>query len=320
MKTLLLTERDVAALLTMEDCIAALEESFRRQDAGMAINHPRRRLYVPEGTFHIMEAADLVARRMAIKAYASFRPATRFLVLLYDTASGDLLAMIEADRLGQIRTGAATGVATKYMARSDAKTLALFGAGWQAETQALAVAAARPLERIRVYSRTPERRADFVRRMKTAIQAEIAPADSPEQALEGADIVVTATTSRTPVFDGRLLAPGTHINAVGSNALSRAEVDITTVSRASRIVVDSLEQSRLEAGDLLAPVEARKLRWEQAHELREVVAGRRPGREKPEEITLFKSNGMALEDVAAASLVYEQARRQGMGREISLWE
>jgi alanine dehydrogenase len=320
MKTLLLTERDVAALLTMEDCMAALEETFRRQDAGMAMNHPRRRLYVPEGTFHIMEAVDLVARRMAIKAYASFRPSTRFLVLLYDTDNGDLLAMIEADRLGQMRTGAATGVATKYMARSDAKTLALFGAGWQAQTQALAVMAARPLERIQVYSRTPEKREDFARRMESVIPAEIVPVESPEKAVEGADIVVTATTSRSPVFDGKWIAPGTHINAVGSNALSRSEVDLTTVSRASRVVVDSLEQSRLEAGDLLAPVEARKLRWEQVHELREVVAGRWSGREKAEEITLFKSNGLALEDVAAASLVYELARRQGVGREISLWE
>jgi alanine dehydrogenase len=318
--TLLLTEQDVATLLTVPDCIAALEEALRRQDAGQVTNHPRRRLHAPDGAFHVMEAADLGLGRMAIKAYASFRPRTRFLVLLYDTASGDLLALIEADRLGQIRTGAATGVATKYMAREDARVLGLFGAGWQAETQALAVAAVRPLERIQVYSRTAESREAFAERVAGQLGIEVRPVRTPEEAVSGADIVVTATTARTPLFDGRLVEPGTHVNAVGSNSLGKAEVDITTVARAARVVVDSVEQSRMEAGDLLAPVEARKLRWEQVRELREVVTGRAPGRVDAEEITLFKSNGIALEDVAAASLVYDRAVVEGMGREVRLWE
>jgi alanine dehydrogenase len=318
--SLLLTEQDVAALLTMEECIRALEESFRRQDTGNAMNHPRRRLRVPDGVFHVMEAADLGLGRMAIKAYASFRPATRFLVLLYDTVCGDLLAMIEGDRLGQMRTGAATGVATKYMARAGASALGLFGAGWQAEAQALAVAAVRPLKRIMVYSRTAEKRAEFAARISERLPAEVVPAETPEEAVRGADILVTATTSRAPVFDGNLLAPGTHVNAVGSNALIRAEVDAVTVARAARIVVDSREQSQIEAGDLLVPAQTGRFRWEQAVELHEVVAGRRPGRVSEDDITLFKSNGIALEDAAAASLVYDRARERGMGREIRLWE
>jgi alanine dehydrogenase len=317
---LLLTEADVTSLLEMRPLIAALEDGFKRQDSGRVSNHPRRRLHPPDGTFHFMEAADLGLGCAAIKAYASFRPKTRFLVLLYDTANGDLLAIIEADRLGQMRTGAATGVATKYLARNDAATLGLFGAGWQAETQALAVAAVRPLRRAQVYSRNADRRREFARQLGGLIEAEVVPVDTSAEALAGADIVVTATSSRVPVFDGTNLAPGTHVNAVGSNSLSKAELDITTVARAGLVVVDSVEQARMEAGDLLAPVEARKFRWEQAVELREVVGGSRSGRTSPDEITLFKSIGIALEDVIAASLVYDRAVAEGVGKQIGLWE
>lgn len=319
MPTLLLTEQDVASVLTMPDCIDALEQAFRRQDEGDVQNHPRRRLHVPNGTFHIMEAADLGLNRMAIKAYASFRPATRFLVLLYDTTNGDLLALIEADYLGRMRTGAATGVATRYMAREDSRTLGLFGAGWQAETQARAVAAVRPLAKVLVYSRTEQKRDAFARKLAATLQTTVVPVDSPEKALRGADVVVTATTSRTPVFDGSLLEEGTHVNAVGSNVLIKAEVDSATVERAARVIVDSIEQSKHEAGDLLVPLETRKFLWERAHELHEVVAGRVPGRANAAEISLFKSNGIALEDTAAASLVYERARAQRIGREVELW-
>ncbi len=317
---LLLTEQDVATLVTMPDLIGALEAGFRRQQSGDVINHPRRRFHVPEGSFHFMEAADLGLGRAAIKAYAAFRPRARFLVLLYDTTNGNLLSIIEADRLGQMRTGAATGVATRFLAREDARTLALFGAGWQAETQMLAVAAVRPLTRIQVYSRDRDRRESFAERTSSQTGIEVVPADSPQAALKGADIIVTATTSRTPVFDGTLLAPGSHVNAVGSNMLSKAEIDINTVSRSSLIVVDSLEQAQQEAGDLLGPAEARKFRWEQAVELREIVSGSRPGRRNPEEITLFKSTGIALEDVAAASLAYDRAVAEKAGKEIGLWE
>jgi alanine dehydrogenase len=316
---LLLTESDVARLLDMPSCIQAVEAAFRRQDAGEVVNQPRRRVRAPEGMFHTMEAADLGLGRMAIKSYSSFRPATRFLVLLYDITTGDLLALIEADRLGQMRTGAATGVATRHMARRDASVLALFGAGWQAESQALAVAEVRPLKQVRVYSRTATKRSEFAARLGHRLGIECSPVDSPDEAIDGADIVVTATTAREPVFDGKRLAAGAHVNAVGSNALNRAEVDVATVSRASIVVVDSIEQSKMEAGDLLAPFELRKFRWEQAIELREVVSGRRPGRKTDEQITVFKSNGLALEDTAAASLVYDRAVEQSVGQKINLW-
>ena len=314
-----LTEDDVAKLLDMPACIDAVEDAFRRQDGGMVLNHPRRRLKVPGGVFHSMEAADLGLGRMAIKTYASFRSGTRFLVLLYDSSNGDLLATIEADRLGQIRTGAATGVATKYMARGDAHVLAVFGAGWQAEGQVLAISTVRQLIQVRVLSRTEETREDFADRLGQQTGVECVAVGSPDEALHGADIVVTATTSRTPVFDGSLLSAGVHVNAVGSNWLAKAEVDLKTVERASRVVVDSIEQSKMESGDLLAPVESRRLRWEEVYELREVVTGRRRARESAEDITLFKSNGLALEDVAAASLVYDRAVEKGLGSPIRMW-
>jgi alanine dehydrogenase len=313
---LLITESEVAELLTMRDCIDALEGAFMRQAEGLVENLPRRRLHPPDGLLHCMEACDLGLGRMGLKVYTSFRPKARFMVLLYDSGNGDLLATIEADKLGQMRTGAATGVATKYMARKNASVLGLFGAGWQAETQALAVAEVRELSRILVYSRTPEKRQEFTGRLERMLAAEVIAADDPELVLAEADIVVTATTSKIPVFDGSLLRPGAHVNAVGSNSLAKAEVDVTTASRADRVVVDSIEQSKIESGDLLAPIELRKIRWEQVRELHEVVSGLYPGREADDEITLFKSNGLALEDIAAASLVYERAR----GREIGLWE
>ncbi len=315
----LITESEVTDLLTMGDCITAVEAAFRRQDEGMATNHPRRRLRPAAGVLHCMEALDVGLGRMARKVYTSYRSGTRFLVLLYDANSGDLLAMIEADRLGQMRTGAATGVAAKYMARKDASVLGLFGTGWQAEAQALAVAEVRKLSKILVYSRAEENRRQFADKMEKLLGTEIVPVDSPELTVRESDILVTATSSRTPVFDGNDLRDGTHVTAAGSNSLAKAEVDLTTVARSSRVVVDSIDDARLESGDLLAPVETGKLRWEQVRELREVVSGRYPGRETADEITLFKSNGLALEDVAAASLVYDVAVGAGMGREIRLW-
>jgi ornithine cyclodeaminase/alanine dehydrogenase-like protein (mu-crystallin family) len=313
---LYLTEQDVESVLPMPDCIAAVEEAFRRQDLGAIINQPRRRLRVPNGILHCMEASDDDIGRMGLKVYTSFAPKVRFHVLLYDSTNGDLLAMIEADRLGQMRTGAATGVATKYMAREDAKTLGIFGAGWQAESQALAIAHVRKLDRVLVYSRTAEKRQSFADKLRAELGITCEAAESAEEVARNADIVVTATTSRTPVFNGEWLAPGVHVNAVGANSLGRAEIDIATVDRANRIVVDSIEQSKVEAGDFLAAYESRKFRWESAHELHEVVNGRFPGRESDHEITLFKSNGLALEDIATADLVYEKAVDRGLGREL----
>jgi len=317
---LYLTEQDVQQLLSMPEAISALEEAFRRQARGEVINQPRRRLHVPNGTYHTMAAADLGLDRFAMKAYASFRPKTRFLILLYSAQNGDLLAMIEGDRLGQMRTGAASGVATRYLAKQgESVRVGIYGTGWQAESQLEAVCAVRKVERIVAYGRAPSRKENFCRTMSERLGVVVAPASRPQEAAMEQDVVITATTARDPVLNGEWLSPGAHINAVGSNLLMKREVDEATVQRSAVLVVDSIEQSKLEAGDLLPAYERRLFRWEQVLELSDVVSGLRPGRTEAEQITLFKSNGIALEDVAVADVVYNKALEAQIGVEIPMW-
>jgi ornithine cyclodeaminase/alanine dehydrogenase-like protein (mu-crystallin family) len=263
---------------------------------------------------HLMAAALPGAGVMGFKAYTTFPGRVRFHFLLYDAQTGELLAVMEADRLGQRRTGAASGVATKHLARADAAVVALIGAGWQAESQLEAVCAARPPREVRVFSRDAARRQTFSERMSAALQREIRPVASAREAVEGADVVITATSAHTPVFDGEWLKPGTHVNAMGSNSLLKREIDLTTVRRSDVIVVDARDHVALESGDLLEPLERGIIYPEALRELGEVVAGRCAGRASPEQITLFKSHGLALEDVAVAARVYEAARAAGAGQ------
>lgn len=318
---LYLTEHDVERLLTMPEAITALDDAFRRQARSEILNRPRHRLYVPNGTYHTMIAADLAGETFGIKAYTSFRPKTRFLVMLYSAQNGDILAMIEGDRLGQIRTGAATGVATRYLARkAETLRVGIFGTGWQAQTQLEAICTARPVESIVAYGRDEARRRDFCARMTEKLKVPVTPATRPEEAAEGQDVIVTATTSVEPVLKGVWLSPGTHINAVGSNMLMKREVDDETIKRSAVLVVNSIEQSKMESGDLLAPFERRLFRWEQVLELSEVVAGTKSGRTDNSQITFFKSNGLAMEDIAVATLIYHKARAEGSGVDIPMWQ
>lgn len=319
--TLLLTENDVRELLTMPDAIAAVEEVMRRQAAGQAIVQPRHRLELPDkGFLHYMAGADVTAGLVGMKLYTSVRGALRFLVPLYRSATGELLALIEADHLGLMRTGAASGVATRYMARRDAHTLAVVGAGYQAGSQVEGVAAVRKLSSVLVFCRDKDRREKFAAEMSKRIGVSVQPADSAEQAVRGADIVVTATTAHRAVVEGAWLAPGTHINAIGANFPRKRELDDAAVARASRIVVDFLEQAKTEAGDLIQGFAANPARWNSVRELSQVITGQFPGRENAEEITLFKSSGIAIWDVAVAARVYELALAQGRGKKIPLWE
>jgi ornithine cyclodeaminase/alanine dehydrogenase-like protein (mu-crystallin family) len=317
---LLLTERDVQAVLTMEVALAAVEEAFLGLADGSAINLPRRRVVAPKGTLHLMASAVTSQQALGLKAYATFGGRTDFLIPLYHTETGRMLALIEGDWLGRLRTGAASGVATKYMARPEVRTMALFGAGGQARTQLQAVCAVRPIEQVWVYSRSAESRAAFVAEMQPQVAARLTAVDDPRAAVEAADVVTVMTTARTPVFDGAWLAPGTHINAAGSNHLKRQEIDVRTVQRCGRIAADSLAQAQLEAGDLAAAVEAGALRWEDVIEFAEIAGGRVPGRASPEEITLFESQGLSVWDVATAARVYALARAQGLGQPLPLFD
>lgn len=314
---LFLREQDVADLLTMREALTAVEKAFREQGQGRAPNQPRRRVRLPQGVLHVMAGAVPALGGIGLKAYTTFRGGARFVVLLFDSQDGRLLAVIEANRLGQLRTGAASGVATRFMARLDARVLGLLGAGYQAETQVEAICAVRPIHRVQVYSRTPEHRARFARTLSDRLGIAVVPVESARQAVEGADIIVTATTASQPVLLGEWLTPGVHVNAIGSNAAIRRELDEQAVARADRIAVDDLEQARLESGDLIYAVERGLIGWERVCPLGAIVANIVPGRLSRTEITLFESQGIALEDVAVAMRVYQLAREQGRGEEIA---
>jgi ornithine cyclodeaminase/alanine dehydrogenase-like protein (mu-crystallin family) len=316
---LLLREEEVQVLLSVGDAIEALERTFRAQAEGRAVNLPRQRVRWPGGTLHVMAAGDLGSGYVGLKAYTAVGGQTRFVVLLFHAESGELLAIIEADRLGRLRTGAATGLATRYLARPDARVVGMIGAGRQAATQLMAVCAVRPIAEARVYSPTPERRAAFAHRMRETLGIPVQAVERPEAAVEGADILITITSAREPVLRGAWLRPGVHLNAAGSNALLRRELDEEAIARADLIVIDSRAQGQIEAGDFLEPLERGRLQWERVYELRDVVAGR-VGRAHPEQITLFKSLGIALEDVAVAAVAYERARAQGAGERIRFLE
>jgi alanine dehydrogenase len=259
-------------------------------------------------TLHLMGAAWHSRGYIGYKAYFSFPTGTRFHVVLASAHTGEVLALIEADWLGRIRTGAASGLATKYLAREEATTVALLGAGAQAETQLQAICTVRSIQRAFVFSRTPETRATFAERMTAQLSIPVYAVESVEQAVAEAEVICTITSAREPILQGALLKPGMHINAAGANSLARRELDTFAVGRCERIFVDDPAQARMEAAELVVPIELRKLSWERVYPLAHLVGGLLPTRQSPEEITLFKSLGIALEDVAAATVVYEALR------------
>ena len=315
---LFLNEQEVAQLLPMDECIEALERAFAHAGAGKVDNKPRSRIRMPGGFFHFMAAADGDQGVFGYKAYPSFAGpgGAKMMMMLYDYETGQLLACMEAGRLGQIRTGAASGLATRYMARCAASTVAVIGSGFQARTQLEAVCAVRSIGEARVFSRRQERREDFAKRSSERLGVDVQPVESAQECVEGADIVIAITSAREPVVLGDWLAPGAHVNAAGGNHWLRREIDEAAVLKSEQIVVDDLEQARIECGDLMW-LEARGIfRWDMAHELQEVVAGRVPGRLSQEGVTLFESMGVALEDIAAADLVFRKAREQGIGQEL----
>jgi alanine dehydrogenase len=326
---LVLREADVRALLTMPDTVNVLDAAFRRQAADETRNQPRSRIVLPEarGMLHVLSA--FVPGQpghpeqdgpgvLGLKAYTALAGSVRFVVLLYSGEDGRLLALIEADWLGQMRTGAASGVATRYMARQDARVVGLIGTGSQARTQVLAMCAARSVETILMYGRDAARRQAFAEEIASIGGVLVQAAASAEEAVAHADIVVTATTSREPVMQGAWLRPGTHVNAMGSNWANRREVDAETVERSAVVAVDALDQARIEAGDLLIAASEGRFDFARAVELGAIVASKTTARPSDEAITLFKSLGIALEDVAVAGHVYALALAQGLGQELDI--
>jgi alanine dehydrogenase len=319
--TLHISEAEVREVLAMPQAIQAVEEISRKQATGEVIVHPRRRFELPGGGFfHYMAAADYAAGFVAMKQYTFVRGKLQFLVPLYEMATGSLLALIEADYMGQLRTGAASGVATKYLARENACIAGIIGTGGQARTQLEAVAVVRKLESARVYGRDAAKREKFCAEMSARLGFPVTPSTSAGEAVRGADIVCTATTASQPVVLGSDLSPAVHINAIGANHSHKRELDDEAVASADVIIVDSVEQSRQEAGDLIIAFRGDEICWTGVKKLSEVVAGKASGRTSNAEVTLFKSNGIASWDLAVAMKVYAVARERKLGRELPLWQ
>jgi alanine dehydrogenase len=316
MPVLLLTEADVRQLLTMEMALEAVEQGLRKLAIDEAVNIPRARSQTDHAILHTMAAAAKTLGYMGFKSYGTSRKGADFLFGLYDGKTGALVALMQADYLGQVRTGAASGVATQYMARPDSAEVGVFGSGKQARTQLLAVCKVRKIRRAQVYSPNEERRRAFAAEMTEACQCSVEPVPRPELAAEDKDIVITATSSREPVLSGNWISEGTHLNVIGSNFLGKAEVDSVCVRRCDSIIVDSKDQARIEAGDFVQPLEDGSIHWADIHELGQVIVGRYTGRAHPEDVTMFKSLGIAIEDVAVAAKVYQKAQAAGVGKTI----
>ena len=295
--TLHLSEADVERLLSPADAVEAIEACFRRLAAGNVENKPRYRLRLERGALAVMAAADLELGFAGAKVYAGFAEGARFVVTLFRTGSPELVAVIDADKLGQLRTGAASAVAAKHLARPGAATLGVIGCGWQAETQVACIRAALPgIERVIAYCRTEATLRAFCERNGCE------PGESHRDPGE-CDIVVTVTGSPDPVLRGEWLREGALVCAVGANDGRRRELDNVVLERASFVCCDSVENARLESADLIEPIESGLLDWLEVHELQEVVAGELSGRQADEDIVVFKSNGLAAWDVAAAAAV-----------------
>ncbi|MEX2599195.1 MAG: ornithine cyclodeaminase family protein [Dehalococcoidia bacterium] len=298
---------DVRKLLPVAECIGVLEDLFQQESKGLVELLPRRRFrYQNGGSATLMGGSVLGSNAYGVR--------NSNISVLYNTETGELDAIIQPSPLATIRTGGASGVATKHMARPDASAVGIIGTGKQSQAQLEAMCAVRPITRIKAYSRSTEKREAFVRDVSPALGVETIAVASAEDCVRGSDIVIAATSSYEPVFDGAWLEPGTHVNAVGSNNWRRREVDEATVTRASVVAVDNLEQAKGECGELIWAVEREAFRWRDAVELHEVVSGKVAGRPSADAITLFESQGIGTEDVACYAYVLGKAREQGMGQ------
>ncbi len=316
MKTLYLTEKDITTLATVAETIAALDTAFQIQATGRAFINLRSRLKMSGSTLHLMSGA--IPGYFGYKAYTSTAGKTQFFFFLFHAETTDLLAIMEADTLGQIRTGAATAFATRLLSNNTATDACVFGAGWQARSQVLGMDTVRNLQRIYVVNKRQERRDAFVQEMQPQIKARLISEVSAEEAVRTSHIVTTITNSKDPVLKGEWLMPGQHINAAGGNSLLRRELDDQAVLRSDRIIVDSIEQAKIEAGEFVGCIESGRRHWEDFTELKDVAGGLKLGRRSPIEITLFKSLGIALEDVVVGKLVYEKAIQRGVGSRLEL--
>ncbi len=325
---LLITDAEVAGLLSMEDAIDAVEEAFRLLASGGATMPPRIATTPPDGPGHsylrwLMPGTLHEQGIMGAKILVASSPGTtpprpaRFIVLLFDSTSGEMLAMVQGEDISRIRTGAVTAVGMKHLARKGSSKLALFGSSKYAAMQGVGVCAVSPVREIAVFSPNPEHRQTFADSLAPLVPAQVMAVGSAEEALSGADIVVTVTNAREPIFSSDLVQPGMHLSVVGSSIPDMREVDEATLHK-SKVVVEFMDQALKEAGDLVIPISQGTYSREDIYaEMADVVGGKLPGRVSDDEITLFKFNGIAVEDIACAGRVYHLAKERGVGTEFS---
>lgn len=311
-----LTEEDVKKVLTMPLALEAVEAAHKALAEHRAIDVPRARIHLPGGTQHVLQAAAPELGYIGFKYYYS-RPSGRaFYVHLLNTGTGRLEGIIEAVWMSMVRTGATSGMATKHLAAPDASVLGQIGAGYQGQGQLEAVCRVRKIRSARVYARNRDRLVAFCERMAKATGVDVQPADSAEAAVRGAHVINVITKSSEPVLKGEWLEAGQHVNAAGSNALARREIDEAAVKKCDVVVVDGRGTARNECGDLLPAVEKGWLRWDHLAEIGEVIAGRTPGRASAGQITLYESHGMGLQDLYVGARVLGLARDRGVGTDL----
>ena len=316
---LLLTDREVNQLMTMQDCVGVIEDMLDQAHRGQAWLQPRSHIRTPQGYHHIMPGAVLDTGVVGLKVYtARFPGGSRFLTVLHDSETGDLLALLQGGRCSQLRTGAISGVASKHMAREDASVVGIIGTGAQARAQLEGTCAVRNITSVRAFDIVPEKAEQFAAQMSEILDVDVTAAESAQACVEGADIAITMTTSPNPVLFGEWLEPGMHLSIMGSNHWTRREVDNDVISRVDSIVVDNLEEAKRYSGDLLFGIDQGLTRWEEVRELVSIVSGQTPGRPSRDSVTMFKSHGIGVSDVAAAAFVYKRAREEGLGTEIPL--
>ena len=314
----ILTDPEIRGSVTMGDMMDAVEEMHRHYAVGEAFNSDRRSVVLDDSQLALMGGGLAYKGLFGSKTYTTVRGRQQYHVTLYDAATGHLLAFIHANWLGALRTGATTGVAVRHLANSDADVLGMIGTGYQAQTQVMAVAQARTLKQIKVFSRRPEPRNDFASQLSEVLGTEVTAVGTSKEAVEGSNIVVCLTTTKEPVFDGTLLAEGTLLVSAGPVTLEAREVDEASIRRADRIIVDSLEQARYEAGELVDAAEKGIIGWEQVAELPQVVAGLAHGRRNPSDNIYVKHFGIGVVDIAAAKLAYDLAVSKGIGLEVDI--
>ncbi|GGP16418.1 ornithine cyclodeaminase family protein [Oceanobacillus neutriphilus] len=317
--TLFLSEKNVKLLLPMKKAIEAVKYGLNELVFHQAQNQHRSRVAIENTTLNTMSASIPEANIMGVKNYTfttmSKNPVAYFLLF---SGEGDLLCLMEADELGRIRTGAVTGLATDYLAVPNSKIAALLGTGFQAETQLKAICEVRELDRVNIWSHHPKSVYEFCRRLQPQINTELKPTEYVELAVKDADIITTATSAAQPILQGDLIHKGVHLNAIGNNRIYEREIASEVVNKADIIITDSIEQSKMESGDLVIADKEGVIVWDRVHELTDLIVGKSNLRTSVEQITLFKSNGLAIEDLAAAYFVYKEALRLNIGIDMAI--